>query len=85
METLKRRSDILERKVGEEHMLYDATGRKVHVLNETAYFVWGLCDGSFTLDAMAEKAAEDFNAPAEELRADIEECIQEFKALALLQ
>lgn len=85
MDSLKKRSDILERKMGEEHMLYDVAGRKVHVLNKTAYFIWGLCDGVRTLDDMVHQAAADFKAEPGHVKADIEECIQELRALSLLE
>ena len=81
---MKKRTDILERQVGEEHMLYDAAGRRVHVLNETARFVWALCDGRNGVEEMLAEAAKEYEAPANQLRADIEACLAELKELGLL-
>ena len=85
METLKKRPGIQERPVGEEHMLYDATGRKVHVLNETAFFVWNLCDGNQSQDDIIRRAGSDFEGGPASLREDIASCIAEFHSLGLLE
>lgn len=85
METVKRRSEIMKRPVGKEYMLYDAVGRKVHVLNETAHFVWELCDGTCSIDDIVSRAAAAFDASPDELRADIEGCLKEFRSLSLLE
>lgn len=85
MDTLKKRSGILERPVGEEHMLYDASGRKVHVLSETAFFVWNLCDGEQSQDDIILQAGSEFECAPESLREDIAGCIAEFRSLGLLE
>lgn len=85
MGILKKKAEILERQVGEEYMLYDAVGRKVHVLNETAHFVWGLCDGTCDEAAVMVRASEAYGQPAEPLQADIEACLAELRELGLLE
>ncbi len=80
-----RRSEIMERKVGDEHMLYDTLGRRVHVLNPTAYLLWNRCDGDHSLDEIIAEAASATGAPEEQVRADIEECLDSFRNLSLLK
>ena len=84
METYTKRPDILERPVGDEHMLYDATGRKVHVLNETAYFIWMLCDGKHDTEAIVTAAAQAFETTPEAVRPDIDACLDAFKQLGVI-
>lgn len=85
MDIMKHRAEILKRQVGDEYMLYDAAGRKVHVLNETAHFVWELCDGTCSIDDMVSRAAKTFDTDPAELRSDIEACLKEFRTLSLLE
>jgi hypothetical protein len=68
----------MERQIGDEHMLYDFLGRVVHVLNETAYFIWQRCDGQHTIKEMIEEASSLCKAPEEEVRTDIEDCVSTF-------
>jgi hypothetical protein len=81
----RRRPDLLEQTVGEELMLYDATGRAVHVLNDAARYVWERCDGAHTAEDLLAEAVETFTAPPEELRADIASCQADFSRLSLLE
>ena len=79
-----RREGIMERQVGDERMLYDAVGRAVHVLNETAYFIWERCDGKHSADEIVAEAVQLSDLPEEELRIDVEGCIETFRALAIV-
>ena len=48
--TYKQKSGVSSRKLGQDLMLYDPKSDKVHVLNETAAFIWGLLDGTNTTE-----------------------------------
>ena len=43
----------------------------------TAIAVLRLCDGSRTVDGIAEALAEDYSAPADLIRADVIELLQD--------
>jgi hypothetical protein len=77
-------SEIKERNVGNEIMLYDLTGKTIHVLNDTASFIWNFCDGNHTVSDMAKNASELFNIPVEQAIPDIEECLENFKKLNII-
>jgi len=77
-------SEIKERKMGNEIMLYDLNGKLIHVLNETATFIWSNCDGNQTVYDIAQKASEIFNIPVEATISDIEECIKNFEKLDII-
>ncbi len=80
-----RREDVMERRVGNDHMLYDATGRAVHILNETALFVWRRCDGDHAVQDIVSEAASVYGIRKEIALADIEECLAALRDKALLK
>jgi hypothetical protein len=75
----------MAREVGGELMLYDATGKVVHVLNDTARFVWERCDGKHSADDILVEAQKAYDASADAARADIHECLATFRKLSLLR
>ena len=85
MEVLTRRDDILAREVGKEYMLYDAAGKIVHVLNDTAHFIWEHCNGKHTQDDIVQQAVSTYNISREKAVIDIKDCISEFRRLSLLR
>jgi len=80
-----RREDVLERPVGNDHMLYDAAGRAVHLLNETAFFVWQRCDGGCTVEDIISEAAAVYKVSGEQIQADIEQCLAALRDKSLLK
>ena len=56
--------------------LYDPSGDRIHVLNETAEFIWHLCDGKHTLDDIANQIRLQFDVPEDvDLSSDVEHVI----------
>lgn len=51
---------IEERAAGNDLVLYDSTGGRLHVLNLTAAAVWRLCDGSKTVDDILRQVGVEF-------------------------
>ena len=82
---LVRRSGIKEKDVGGELMLYDVFGKYVHVLNDTALFIWQRCDGEHSLDDIVTEAATIYDVSEEQIRLDIEECLETFRELSIIQ
>ena len=80
-----RREEIMERQVGKEQMLYDVVGRVVHVLNETAYFIWKRCDGQHTIEEIVKEACAESSTAEDVIRQDVEECMALFRQKGLLQ
>ena len=56
----RRRSHVEERRAGEDLVLYDPAGGRLHVLNATAAAIWHLCDGSLPASAIAGRFSDDF-------------------------
>jgi hypothetical protein len=81
----KVRSDLALQEVGEEGILYDREGARVHVLNRTALFTWRLCDGSRSLDAIAADIQATFSGvEPSRVRNDVDRILAEFSERGLL-
>jgi coenzyme PQQ synthesis protein D (PqqD) len=73
------RPDVTARRAGEEWALADSRNDRVHYLNETAEFIWELCDGEHSVSEIEAEVRASFEVPAGvDLRSDIE------RTLALL-
>ena len=73
-----RRPDLWHRQTGEENALYDAETSSVHLLNETAWAIWGLCDGETTPDEMIEAIAELSHLPHDLVSEDVDRVLSQF-------
>jgi len=83
----RRRSDLLERQLADGFVVYDPRSERVHILNESARFVWVRCDErSTTAEIVAEvvettgtstaRAAEDvYGALSDLLSEDLIDAI----------
>ena len=54
------RRDVAAKQVGTDLIVYDFANRNLHVLNATAAEVFKLCDGSRTLEGIAEILVKSF-------------------------
>ena len=79
------RSDVITRAVRSKRILYDNLSKTSHVLNETAEFIWNLCDGEHTVAEIATEVRAFFDVPADaDLEADIERTLGVLKKKGLL-
>jgi aminopeptidase-like protein len=70
------RSDVMTREIRNQKVLFDHVSQTSHVLNETAEFVWNLCDGEHTVTEMAEEVRLAFDVPEDvDLADDIQRAI----------
>jgi hypothetical protein len=66
--------------LGDETILYDSKKENVHILNETACVIWGLCDGKHTIEDMQRHLEEQFpDVKKEELNNDIMTTLKELQ------
>jgi PqqD family protein of HPr-rel-A system len=82
--TFKRDSGLPHQKLDEETIVVDPRSREVHLLNDTAARIWELLASPHSLDELAATLAEEYDAPAGELRAGVEEVIAGFRDKGLL-
>ena len=61
-------------------------GDDIHVLNETAAFIWRLCDGQHTLPQIEAALREEYAVPPDhDAGGDITHTLADFRAKGLLE
>lgn len=87
MTTPKAREDVVFRSLSKEWVLYDPRTQLLHVLNSTAAIVWSCCDGSGSVEDIAEELRETLaEAPAlEQITSDVREALSRFSHEGLLE
>lgn len=88
---MKRRQDLILRKVGEDHIMVDpGQGKvdlsKVHTFNETAAWVWEqLSDKPFTVEEIRDILCERYEVSEQQAQQDADTLAQEFEKAGLLE
>ena len=83
MNPLARRSDLFAENLPEEVVLYDKTNNKVHCLNKVAAAVWESCDGTRTVDDLAQIVEARFGAGSD--RKLVLQALEELEEAGLLE
>lgn len=73
------------RKLVDGGMLYDQERQQVHHFNETAARVWESCLGGQTTARIVAVLCRAYEADEEQIRADVEEILEEFGESDLLK
>ena len=76
---------FMERDLVAERILYDVSGKVIHVLNEVAGFIWDLCDGEHTVDDIVKAGVDFYDVSPEEARADVEDCLKTLADLSVIR
>jgi hypothetical protein len=86
LNTVPRRSEkvVVHRDGALVDVLVDDSGDAFR-LNDTAYALWELCDGTTTVGEMVEAASELFAAPPDVLRHDVTAALQLLTDAHLIQ
>jgi hypothetical protein len=77
--------NVIDRKIGNEVIIIKDDGLSIHVLNETAAFIWQMCNGNNDSSAIATSICEQFDVPFEEASADVEDLIENLENLGILK
>jgi hypothetical protein len=81
-----KKEGILSRKTGDEWVLYDTDEKSVHIVNDTAEFIWNLCDGTHTLKDIVERMRDTFDVPdGTDLEKSVNEIISNFSDLGIVK
>jgi Coenzyme PQQ synthesis protein D (PqqD) len=81
-----RKKSVSLRRLDDECLLYDGQADKLHVVNEAAGFVWGLCDGSRSVRDIEGSLRDAYRVPDEvDLSSDVRHILVAFADLELLQ
>ena len=84
MQRPNRRTEFEERVVEGEMVVMDKESEQIHQLNQTASFIWQLCDGDHDRQQIAEKLAAAFEVDAETAEADVTETLNKLEEIGLL-
>jgi hypothetical protein len=85
MKEAVRRIDLTCRSVGDEAVVLDQRYNRVHHLNESATYIWALCDGEHSLETIVREFSDRYKAPPDLAEADVQRILSEMLALQLLE
>ena len=81
---LGREQGLIVRRSGHELLILDAVNDRIHQLNETAAFVFGLCDGTRSVVDLLGALECRYDAPAARLRSDLLAVLDDLRAKRLI-
>ena len=74
----KRSNQVKVKKVGNNTALYVMDPKGIHVLNETALFIWETLQQPFTFDELLYMLGEVFEGDTTEMKEDLREILDLF-------
>lgn len=80
----KVRDDLAVVELDGEAVVFDEVSCDLHYLNPTATLVFGLCDGSGTVDELAADIAAAYGADEDQVRGDVRAVVEDFARSGLL-
>jgi len=74
----KRSDQVKIKKVGENTALYVSKQKGIHVLNDTALFIWETLQEPFTFDELLYMLSEVFDGDSAKMKEDLHEILDLF-------
>ena len=84
MKRPNRRTEFEERVVEGEMVIMDKESEQIHQLNQTASFIWQLCDGDHDQQQIAEALATAFEIDANTAETDVADTLNKLEEIGLL-
>jgi coenzyme PQQ biosynthesis protein PqqD len=84
VERPKRRDRVLAEQVDGETVLLNLDSGMYFALNEVGARIWELCDGTRTVAEIVTSICEEYAAPEEVIRADVNELLSALSAEQLV-
>ena len=78
------RPGLIHYDVLDEMVVYYPGGAQAASLNDSARAIWALCDGTRTVDDICADLAQEANLSPTQLRGDVKNALERFRALDLL-
>lgn len=69
--------------MGDEVILFDVAGSRVHRLNSSASYIWQCCDGQTSAEDIAARLAAAHALPPDKVLNDVQKTLAEFDHLGL--
>jgi coenzyme PQQ biosynthesis protein PqqD len=73
----RRKDRVLVQSAADQRILLDLDGGHYYALDEVSGRVWDLCDGTRDVAAVIAEVCQDYDAPPEEIEADVREFLEE--------
>jgi hypothetical protein len=80
----KRQETLMMREVDQEVLLLDLESDRIHQLNQTASFIWRLCDEVDSVEEIAARLAAEFEVEEDVAQKDVIETLDTLRGLKLL-
>jgi hypothetical protein len=81
----KRSDRVKVKKVGNDTALYVSDQKGIHVLNDTALFIWEALRDPFTFDELLYMLGEIFKGDATQMKKDLHEILDLFLGYHLVR
>lgn len=78
------RANVRTRLVDGEILLLDDENGYIHQLNETAGFVWNLCDGKLSTNEIAQRFSDEFEVDVVLATNDVIHVVEQLRQLQLI-
>jgi hypothetical protein len=73
------------RAIGQDTVVVAPKTGKVFVLNRTGGLIWGLCDGSRSVDELAGSLVAQFGISPQQARSDVQDLLQALAERQLIE
>jgi hypothetical protein len=81
----KQSEEVRVKKVGKNTALYVSNQKGIHVLNETALFIWEALQDPFTFDELLYMLTETFDENPARMETDLQEILDLFLGYELVR
>lgn len=75
---IKRCENLRFHDLNGESMLYDADVKLVHVLNESAQFIWAACNDTVTIEEVSKQVSQNYDIDEQQATEDVRQTIESF-------
>ena len=79
------RQELQYRELDDGGVIYDPVTERIHTLNASAAYIWNCCDGSHTLQQIANELHQYANVPLEKAIDDVQQTAAQFQKEGLLR
>ena len=74
----RRSNEVKAKKIGKKTALYVSKQRGIHVLNDTAFFIWEVLEAPFAYDELLHMLSEVFEGDTTKMKEDLQEILDLF-------
>ena len=84
MSNYVRNAKLRLKKIDDDHFLRNEDDDSIFLLNQTAFNIWELCDGSRSLNSIIDELSKKYGIQASQMSGNVHKIIDEFMDLGLI-